>query len=104
MRISDCSSDVCSSDLFFLADHVVMGDKVLPGAAYLEMARAAVELASTDTGTTGIRLKNVVWARPFIVGDQPVSLHIGLRAEQDRRIAYRIYSKDRKSTRLNSSH
>ena len=73
---------------FFLADHVVMGDKVLPGVAYLEMARAAVALS----GGTGSRLHNVVWARPYVVGDAPAPLHIGLRTQPDGQIAYRIYS------------
>ena len=31
---------------FFLADHVVKGQRVLPGVAYLEMARAAVDQAA----------------------------------------------------------
>jgi polyketide synthase PksN len=80
---------------FFLADHVVRGERVLPGVAYLEMARAAVEQASpeADGGRVGIRLENVVWARPFAVGGQPASLHIGLFPARNHRIAYRIYSK-----------
>ena len=70
---------------FFLADHIVSGEKVLPGVAYLEMARAAVNRA-------GLRLKNVVWARPYAVGAAPLPLHIGLAAPQDGQVAYRIYS------------
>ncbi|WP_155985327.1 ketoacyl-synthetase C-terminal extension domain-containing protein, partial [Paenibacillus maysiensis] len=46
---SDFSEQRYSTSLtgqeFFLADHVVKGQRVLPGVAYLEMARAAVELA-----------------------------------------------------------
>lgn len=70
---------------FFLADHVVSGEKVLPGVAYLEMARAAV-------GKVGLRLKNVVWARSHTVGAVPQPLHIGLAPPQNGQIAYRIYS------------
>ncbi|MCP4460813.1 MAG: polyketide synthase, partial [Cytophagales bacterium] len=46
---------------FFLTDHKVKGEKVLPGVCYLEMARAAVEKASgeMEKGTT-ICLRNVV--------------------------------------------
>ncbi|MFX9127653.1 hypothetical protein ABTN71_19915, partial [Acinetobacter baumannii] len=32
-----------SGEEFFLKDHVVGGQRVLPGVAYLELARAAVE-------------------------------------------------------------
>ena len=78
---------------FFLADHIINGQRLLPGVAYLEMARAAVEQA---TGTlqeekTVIRLKNIVWARSIAVGDQPVQVHIGLFPEESGQIAYEIY-------------
>ncbi|MFA6174051.1 MAG: beta-ketoacyl synthase N-terminal-like domain-containing protein, partial [Kiritimatiellales bacterium] len=88
-------SSVFSATEFFLADHVVMGEKVLPGVAYLEMARAAVKQVSAevDSNPVNIRLKNVVWARPFVLGNQPTPLHIGLHPEQHNQIAYRIYSK-----------
>jgi hypothetical protein len=69
---------------FFLADHVVKGRCVLPGVAYLEMARVAVEHAvGNGNHGIGIRLKNVVWARPIAVTDDPVNLHIGLYPEED---------------------
>ncbi|HML90355.1 MAG TPA: SDR family NAD(P)-dependent oxidoreductase [Methylomusa anaerophila] len=79
---------------FFLADHIIKGRRVLPGAAYLEMARAAVEQAVEDfqPGRTGIRLQNVVWVRPLAVGEQPVPVHISLYPEDNGEIAYEIYS------------
>ncbi|GBF32534.1 polyketide synthase of type I [Desulfocucumis palustris] len=79
---------------FFLADHVVKGQRVLPGAAYLEMARAAVEQATValKEGQPGIRLKNVIWARPIAVGELPVQVHIGLFPEDNGEITYEIYS------------
>src|SRR5262249_52429350 len=51
---------------FFLADHRIQGQRILPGVAYLEMARAAVALAHGGLAM-GIRLRHVVWARPFVV-------------------------------------
>ena len=83
---------------FFLADHVIKGQRELPGVVYLEMARAAVERKRTDAaGETlvegqGIRLKNVVWMRPLVVGEEPFSINIGLYPEADGEIAYEIYS------------
>ncbi|HEY0833187.1 MAG TPA: SDR family NAD(P)-dependent oxidoreductase, partial [Azospirillum sp.] len=76
---------------FFLADHVVLGNKVLPGVAYLEMARAAAE-AATGAAGAGIRLRNVVWARPFAVGDRPAALHVALTPGRERELAFRIHS------------
>ena len=79
---------------FFLADHVVKGERVMPGVAYLEMARAAVAQAAEimEDGQRGIQLKNVVWARPIVVGKEGAQVRIGLFPEDDGRIAYEIYS------------
>ncbi len=62
-------SSTFTGEELFLNDHQVKGEKVLPGLAYLEMARAAIEEASgsTEEGQTRIQLKNVVWARPMAV-------------------------------------
>ena len=49
---------------FFLSDHVIHGVKVLPGVAYLEMARAAGKFA---IGSKIFGLKNIVWAKPIQV-------------------------------------
>ena len=66
---------------------------MLPGVAYLEMARAAVEAAAgTLAEGTGIRLKNVVWIRPVKVDEQPVQIQIGLFPEANGEIDYEIFS------------
>ena len=78
---------------FFLTDHVVKGQKVFPGVAYLEMAREAVKQASgaLSKESQGIRLKNVVWARSIAVND-PKKVHIGLFPEERGEISYEIYT------------
>ncbi|WP_437616958.1 SDR family NAD(P)-dependent oxidoreductase [Sorangium sp. So ce834] len=60
-----------------LEHHVVAGDKVLPGAAYLEMARAAA--AASDPGRPVSRIKNFVWSRPIVVKDANVNVDIRLK-------------------------
>ncbi|WP_328877591.1 non-ribosomal peptide synthetase [Streptomyces sp. NBC_00299] len=47
---------------FFLRDHVVGGDLVLPGVAYLEMGRLSGELAAGGVPVRGI--DDLVWAAP----------------------------------------
>ena len=97
-NISDFSeqrfSSIFTGEEFFLADHVVKGQRILPGVAYLEMARAAVEQAVgvIEEKHVMIRLKNVVWAQPVVVADQPVQVHIALYPEDTGGIAYEIYS------------
>ncbi|MBY9081324.1 SDR family NAD(P)-dependent oxidoreductase [Paenibacillus sp. HN-1] len=79
---------------FFLKDHVVSGLKVLPGVAYLEMARAAIHQATRNLGEekARVRLQDVVWIRPVVVADEPVQLHIGLHLNDQGQIDYDIYS------------
>ncbi|GED59056.1 hypothetical protein BFO01nite_31880 [Brevibacillus formosus] len=79
---------------FFLADHVVNGQQLLPGVAYLEMAREAIDQSAgaLKAGQNGMTLKNIVWAKPIAVDDQPVDVHIGLQLEDSGEIGYRIYS------------
>ncbi|WP_338930995.1 SDR family NAD(P)-dependent oxidoreductase [Streptomyces netropsis] len=78
---------------YFLTDHVVKGQKVLPGVACLEMARAAAELAEPDH-TSGITLRNVVWARPVVVGGNPVALATTLTPGHQDEINFAITGAD----------
>jgi polyketide synthase PksN len=61
---------------FFLADHRVDGDAVLPGAAVVEMARAAGELSA---GRAVSEIRDVVWSRPITT----TSVGIGLLPAAD---------------------
>ncbi|MCP5007965.1 MAG: polyketide synthase, partial [Planctomycetes bacterium] len=78
---------------FFLHDHQVKGEKVLPGVCYLEMARAAAEKATgkSEEGTV-IYLKNVVWSQPIVVNGSFQEVHIGLFGEDDGQIQYEVYT------------
>ncbi|KZE65577.1 polyketide synthase, partial [Paenibacillus jamilae] len=79
---------------FFLADHVIKGQKLLPGVAYLEMARAAVEeVASPEENRICVRLKDVLWLRPMVAEERPIAINIGLYPQDGGEIAYEIYSK-----------
>jgi len=65
---------------FYLSDHRIAGQKVLPGVAYIEMARAAGELA----GERKVRaIRNIVWARP-IRADRPREAQIYLYPNDDK--------------------
>ncbi|MGC2744067.1 MAG: polyketide synthase dehydratase domain-containing protein, partial [Candidatus Angelobacter sp.] len=82
---------------FFLADHQVKlregsGQKVLPGAAYLEMARAATEQALSGRGSPAVLdLQGVVWAQPAIVSGKK-ELNIALWEIENQQIEYEVYS------------
>lgn len=73
---------------FYLTDHVVNGVKILPGVAYLEMARAAGKIAGEKTVR---RLKNIVWTRPIVVAENPLEVWIVLTPNRDA-VDYQVVS------------
>ena len=78
----------------FLIDHQVNGARVLPGVAYLEMARAAIEQASpVPPESTILELRDVVWMQPIVV-TQATEIGIALSPDGDDRIDFEIYSQD----------
>nr|MBP6749569.1 polyketide synthase dehydratase domain-containing protein [Xanthomonadaceae bacterium] len=66
---------------FFLADHIVRGQRTLPGVAYLEMVRAAI-VQMLDLGSSpdsyAVRIADVIWLRPLTVGDQRTVVEVAL--------------------------
>jgi polyketide synthase PksN len=79
---------------FFLADHRIRGSRVLPAAALVEMAQAAVMAAidpdgGYDAGT--LRLSQVVWVRPVVVGDTPEAVVVELSPRDDDRLDVEIH-------------
>lgn len=61
-----------TGDEFVLSDHHVGDTKVLPGVAFLEMGRAAADLAG-GLPVSGFAITNVVWSKPIQLRDsQPV--------------------------------
>jgi len=83
----------------FLEDHQVkLGEnqfaKVLPGVAYLEMARVAIENAlPTLTDSSELEIQNIVWLKPFFVSESK-QIHIALATEEDGKIHFEIYSQE----------
>lgn len=62
----------------FLRDHRVHGQRVLPGAAYVEMVRAALVAKIASNEARVVRLQNLAWMRPFVAAGAPVDLHLRL--------------------------
>lgn len=73
-----------------MTDHVIKGERVLPGAALLEMVRAAVERAAADQFPAGFQLRNIVWVRPFAFTEQQQDIDIRLYPEDNGEIAFEI--------------
>ncbi|MGO4425046.1 polyketide synthase dehydratase domain-containing protein, partial [Streptomyces sp. MCAF7] len=63
---------------FFLRDHIVGGERVLAGVAYLEMARLAGELA---TGEPVRRVDGLAWAAPVRLPDGTAEHRLTVRLD-----------------------
>jgi acyl transferase domain-containing protein/acyl carrier protein/trans-aconitate methyltransferase len=83
---------------FFLSDHVVQKRKILPGAAYLELARAAIAQSvqvarpENDRSIQPIQFSDVLWVRPLAVTDNPVEVHVNLSGAEGGPVEYEILS------------
>ncbi|MGE7726583.1 SDR family NAD(P)-dependent oxidoreductase [Bacillus cereus] len=75
-------------DEFFVKDHNIGGQTILPGVGYLEMARAAAELAGKKTVSV---LKDIVWSQPIDVGDVAHKVQVDV-SPSGNGVGYRIYS------------
>ncbi|NJM15031.1 MAG: hypothetical protein HC896_06315 [Bacteroidales bacterium] len=88
-----------SGSEFFLKDHQVHDQKILPAVVYLEMARAAVEEAiPAKPASTVLELQNVVWVQPIAVEAQK-EISVALFAPNagtnlNEPINFEIYSSD----------
>src|SRR3546814_4961540 len=98
MRISDWSSDVCSSDLLPEQFRRNMPRRLIPLAlacaliAGCTTPESRLDLDSTDTGTE------------FLYVAEDYDLYPVRRPEGEAWRAQELRARDRKSTRLNSSH
>jgi len=90
-------SSTFTGEEFFLADHRVKvnghaGQKLLPGVAYLEMARAAIERAALIQPESSIvELRNTVWLKPVMVTSHK-QVSIALFTDDNDQTGYEIYS------------
>nr|AVI26422.1 polyketide synthase [Candidatus Entotheonella serta] len=92
-----CFKTVLSGDVFFLRDHCIDRQKVLPGVVYLEMARKAATSFRPDAPQPV--LKNVFWLRPLMVNATDVVAYTRLK-QQAQRIDFEISTLDEQNNRV----
>ncbi|KJV06715.1 polyketide synthase dehydratase domain-containing protein [Methylocucumis oryzae] len=87
-NISDLSAYAFQTCLtgaeFFLAQHQINQQNVLPGAVYLEMVSAAIRQL-LPAAESLIVIKDLVWLKPFIVDDTERLLQLRLQANGEQR-------------------
>ncbi|MDK8189824.1 SDR family NAD(P)-dependent oxidoreductase [Paenibacillus sp. UMB7766-LJ446] len=88
----------------FLSDHRVGQHRVLPGVAYLEMAREAVDrsIVHTHAESEVMVLENIIWGRAMVCSSPASDVHIRLYAEEQGEIQYEVYTLDHSAELLHS--
>ncbi|ARZ71657.1 polyketide synthase [Streptomyces albireticuli] len=76
-----------------LRDHTVHGKRILPGVAYLEMARETAARALGAGATTALRIRNVTWVRPLVVEDGPQDVDVLVRPADDGALTFQVASR-----------
>ncbi|MEX3612618.1 MAG: SDR family NAD(P)-dependent oxidoreductase, partial [Burkholderia gladioli] len=81
-----------SGEEFFLRDHRVRGQAVLPGVAYLELAREALEARTGHAVPGGLQLQHVTWVQPMMVDAPGVEARIDLHRQDNGEWRYEVAS------------
>jgi polyketide synthase PksN len=72
----------------FLRDHKVQQEKILPGVAYLEIAREAGQRSTRSKVT---QIKDISWLSPIRVNGTPEKVHISLYPVGEE-VSYEVYT------------
>ncbi|WP_325034998.1 SDR family NAD(P)-dependent oxidoreductase [Bacillus paralicheniformis] len=93
LSIQRFSSTFTGQELFF-TDHIVNGQKLMPGGAHLEMAREAIQMSSNNKPDERemLRLKNVTWTRPIFVEVSTTEIHVAVYPDEKDILSFEIYS------------
>lgn len=85
-------STTLTGNEFFLSDHRIGGEKMLPAVVYLEMALCAVRQAMPEgSPDVSVRLRDVVWLRPLVASGER-TMHITLNPGADGAVDFRVHS------------
>ncbi len=67
-----------NGDEFFLRDHVINKQKLLPAVAYIEMAVSAANIIDSNSIKS---ISDVVWTQPIIVNNSKTEIHLNINSK-----------------------
>lgn len=85
-----------TGDEFIFTDHVVFKEKIMPAAAYIEMARASAEIAGEQNVC---KIKNISFAKPIRLVNlqkpsEPLEIYIELQPSNSNSVNFTISTQD----------
>lgn len=93
-----CFTTCFNGNEFFISQHIINGDKILPGVAFIEMIRAAGQLATANQVNF---INDLTWLRPIVIknGKKNISIELYPSLDTDK-IQVEISSVNRKGRKL----
>lgn len=88
---------------FFLKDHIVDGEKLLPGVAYLEIVNEAMAIAGGQK-RAAIQIENMVWVKPLMVNGHPEKITVRMSPHENGTVGFEISSGFSDSTGKETTH
>lgn len=88
-RDEQCFSTMFTGNEFFLKDHQIGREKILPAVVYLEMARIALEY-STGREANGVILTGCTWLKPAKTKGELLNLTTSLSPKSDGSVYFNI--------------
>ncbi|MEL6559560.1 MAG: SDR family NAD(P)-dependent oxidoreductase, partial [Bacteroidota bacterium] len=73
---------------YFLRDHKIFGQNMLPGVAYIELVAAAW---NASTGTNAHQISNLNWIDPIVVSNAPKTVEVEIIADNND-FKFQVYS------------
>lgn len=91
---SQCYHSMFSGNEFFLQGHIVQGKPVLPGVAYLEMARFIISDALKNylVEDNSFVLHDIIWIRPLIFESDDLIIHTYISQVDENEYSFKIIS------------
>jgi acyl transferase domain-containing protein len=75
---------------FYIQGHQIENEKVMPGVVYLEMARAAGEMAAEENVKS---IKDVIWGSPITI-EETKEVCISLYPKEEEQVEFTVYTED----------
>lgn len=76
---------------YFLSDHIIRGENMIPGAVYIEIARSAIAYAAKHEGP--MILRNIGFLQPAVPENMAIKLNVGV-SNGPEGISFKIASND----------
>lgn len=81
-------------DEFLLKDHIINGNKVLPGVTIIEIVQDAFKKSITCEDNSSITIKDLYWSNPIMLQGEKIKLNLELKNSGDNQCKFSLYENE----------